>query len=396
MRRTHVGIALAATVVGAGIVGGCKKLDTTAEAPAAEPVITVGPENIAIVTTTDIRSGPAISGSLQPIDRATLRAEVAGSVQRMDVDAGQRVKAGQVLARLDDTAVRDAFLSAKSALHTAEASLENARRNAERATRLAAAGALPERELENARLTVTSSEGIVADARARLALAEKQLNNTIVRAPFAGIVSDRPADPGDIVQVGTPLITVVEPRRLRLEAAVPAEQVGRLSAGMAVEFAVAGFEQRFTGKIERINPVVDSTTRQVRIYVAIPNAEQRLVAGLFAEGRVATAQTQALAVPGAAVDERGIAPIVRRIANGRVAEATVTLGVRDEVAENVEIRSGIAEGDTVLVGTSQAVTPGVRIRVLQPQERAPAAAPAPATSAPAPAPAPPAQEEASQ
>jgi RND family efflux transporter MFP subunit len=353
--------ALAATLA----LGGCKakKTDATTET-AAEPVVAVRQENLAIVADTELRSGPVISGSLEAERQATVRAEVAGAVTAMLVDAGQRVKRDQLIGRLDDTAVRDAYLSARSAVRTAEAALENARRNADRANRLSEAGALPARDLENARWAVTNAESGLADAQARLASSEKQVNHTTLRAPFDGVLSDRPADPGDVVQLGTPLFTVVDPRGLRLEATVPAEQIGRLRIGMPVEFTVAGFTRRFNGRIERINPVVDPTTRQVRIYVTVPNQEQTLVAGLFAEGRVATESARAAAIPIAAIDNRGTAPIVRRIRQGRIVETPVTLGVRDEGAELVEIRSGLAAGDTVLVGTTQAVTPGAKIRIL--------------------------------
>lgn len=354
-------IALAA-VLG---LGGCKtkKTDAATET-AAEPVVAVRRENLAVVADTELRSGPVISGSLEPERQATVRAEVAGAVTAMLVDAGQRVKRDQLIGHLDDTAVRDAYLSARSAVRTAEASLENARRNADRASRLSDAGALPARDLENARWAVTNAEGALADAQARLASAEKQVGHTTLRAPFDGVLSDRPADPGDVVQLGTPLFTVVDPRGLRLEANMPAEQIGRLRVGMPVEFTVGGFIRRFAGRIERINPVVDPATRQVRIYVTVPNQEQALVAGLFAEGRVATEVARAVAIPIAAVDNHGTTLIVRRIKQGRVVETPVTLGVRDEEAELVEVRSGLAAGDTVLVGTTQAVTPGAKVRML--------------------------------
>ena len=140
---------------------------------------------------------------------------------------------------------------------------------------------------------------------ARLAAAQEQLEDTRVRAPFDGVVSERQADAGDVVQLGAALFSIVDPRRLRLEASVPAEQIGRLRQGTEVEFSVTGVDRRITGRIDRINPVVDSATRQVRIYVAIPNPDQTLVAGLFAEGRVATDTKRAVAVPITAIDSRG-------------------------------------------------------------------------------------------
>ena len=322
---------LSTAVAAALLLAGCNR-DDGASATAtetAEAVVTVGPENIAVATLSELRSGPAISGSLAPEQVATVRAEVGGSVIRTYADAGERVKRGQVLARLDDRTVEETFLSARSAVRTAETALQLARRNLERTERLEQAGALAERDLETARLEVTNAEGTLADARARLSNAQEQLEDTRVRAPFDGIVSERQADAGDVVQVGAELFSIVDPSRLRLEASVPADQIGRLRKGTEVEFSVTGLDRRITGVIERINPVVDPTTRQVRIYVAIPNMDEALVAGLFAEGRVATDTKRAVAVPVAAIDSRGNTPTVHRIEAGRVAESEVQLGVRD-------------------------------------------------------------------
>jgi RND family efflux transporter MFP subunit len=366
MNRHRFPAALAAALLLAGLAGCNRGDDVSASATeTAETVVTVGPENIAITTLAELRSGPTISGSLEPEQSATVRAEVSGSVLRTFVDAGERVRRGQLLANLDDRAVEEGFLSSRSAVRSAESALAVARRNLQRTERLAQAGALPERDLENAQLDVTNAEGALADARARLAAAQEQLGDTRVRAPFDGVVSERQADAGDVVQLGAALFSIVDPRRLRLEASVPAEEIGRLRHGTEVEFTVTGVDRRITGHIERINPVVDSTTRQIRIYVAIPNLDEALVAGLFAEGRVATDTKRAVAVPVGAIDSRGTTPKVHLIKRGRVAEAEVQPGVRDEAAELVEIQAGVAAGDTVLLGSAQGVTLGSRIRVLQ-------------------------------
>ena len=353
---------LAALVLG---VIGCKgKANETAMA-AADPVVMVGRENIAVATLKELRSGPPISGTLQPRVEAKLRSEISGPVQQTFADEGQRVRRGTLLARIDDNSVRDTYLSAKSAVRTAESSLQNAQRNGERATRLEKAGALPERDLETALWNVTNAEGALADAKARLASAEKQLSHTEVRSAIDGQVSDRQVAPGDVVQVGTVLFTIIDLRTLRLEATVPVEELGRLKPGVPVEFGVSGFDRQFTGKIERINPAVDPSTGQVRIYVTIPNLEQSLKAGLFAEGRVATDARRAVAVPISAVDRRGTAPVIHRLKGGKVDVVSVQLGVRDEAAELVEVSAGLAQGDTVLLGSAQGVTEGTPVRVSQ-------------------------------
>jgi RND family efflux transporter MFP subunit len=341
----------------------CKPKATDSGMAAADPEVMIGRENVAVADSAELRSGPAISGSLEPRVAATVRAEIMGPVERTYVDEGQQVRRGVLLARINDTSVRDAYLSARSAVRTAQSGLQNARRNAERASRLAQAGALADRDLEAAVQNQTTAEGALADAQARLASAQKQLGNTEVRSPIDGIVSEKQVTAGDVVQIGGAMFTIVDLRTLRLEATVPVEEIGRLKIGTPVEFGVSGFDRRFTGKIERINPAVDPATRQVRIYVSIPNAEHSLVAGLFAEGRVATDSRRAVAVPASAVDRRGTSPVIHRIKGGKVDVVPVELGVQDEAAELVEIHSGVAKGDTVLLGSAQAVTPGSPVRI---------------------------------
>ena len=363
MKRLSVLAALAL------FLGGCKGKAGETETASTEPVVMIGRENIAVARLAELRSGPAISGTLEPKVDAKLRAEISGAVDRTFADEGMRVRRGMLLARIDDSAVRDAYLSAKSAVRTAEAALKNAQRNAERASRLAKAGALPERDLETALWNATNAEGALADAQARLASAEKQLDHTQVRATIDGVVSERQVAAGDVVQVGSAMFTIVDLRTLRLEATVPVEELGRLRQGSPVEFGVAGFDRQFTGRIERINPAVDAATRQVRIYVNVPNAEQSLVAGLFAEGRVATDARRAVAVPLSAVDRRGTAPVIHRVKSGKVDVVSVQLGVSDEAAELIEVSAGLAQGDTVLLGSAQGVTPGAAVQVTQDEVR---------------------------
>lgn len=354
-------------MVGLALIS-CKKKPTDSAMAPADPVVLVGRENIAVAKLEELRSGPPITGTLEAKTEARVRAELAGQVKRTFADEGQRVRGGTLLARLDDTAVRDAYLSAKSAVRSAESALQNAQRNAERAGRLAQAGALPERDLETAQLNATNADGGLADAQARLALAGKQLASTMVRAPISGAVSERAVDAGDVVQVGAALFTLVDLSSLRLEATVPVEEIDRLKAGSPVEFSVSGYDRRFSGRIERINPAVDPATRQVRIYVAIPNADRSLVSGLYAEGRVATDARRTVAVPVSAVDRRGTAPVMHRLKGGKVDVVPVRLGVRDEATELVEILSGVAPGDTVLLGSAQGVTEGAAVRISDEEE----------------------------
>lgn len=335
---------------GVALAAGCHEGagETAAKGP---PPAVIGPENVAVAVDTTLTAGPLLSGTLEPELAANLRSELSGSVTEVLADDGQSVQRGQILIRIDDAALRDAYVSARAALRSAEATAQVARRNAERAERLRAAGAVADREVEEAQTTATTADGQVADARARLASAEKQLAKTVLRAPFAGVVGNVTVSEGDVVQAGTPLLSVLGPTTLRLEASVPAENIAAVKPGTDVQFTVSGFGTRaFAGKIQRVSPAVDPATRQVRVIVSIANADRALVAGLFADGRVATERRQAVVVPLAAIDSRGIRATVVRLTGGRVERVEVEAGLEDRVSERVEIRRGVAAGDTVLLG----------------------------------------------
>ena len=363
VHRVRSPLALAA-LAALGLAAGCRRdPDANAEQPTGSVTI-LGPESVVVLDSVTLKSGPAISGTLTAEREARVRAQVAGTVTATYPEQGQRVAQGAVLARIDDQAVRDAYFSARSQVRSAQLAQQVAQRNRERSETLARAGAIADRDLETATWNATNAEAQLADAKARLASAEQQLQYTTVRAPFAGVVSERSASAGDVLQTGGALYTIIDPASLRFDGTVPAEQVGQLERGAPVEFAVTGYPGKvFEGKIDRINPSADPATRQVRVYVSVPNADQRLVAGLYAEGRVGAAVRRAIVAPASAVDQRGVTPTVLRIRQGRVEQVTVQLGVRDEADDRIELRSGVAAGDTLLLGNAAGVLPGAAVRV---------------------------------
>jgi RND family efflux transporter MFP subunit len=357
------------------LASACQQQSNAAEADssAAEPML-VGVENVAVAESTQLRSGPAISGSLQPHWSATVRAEVPGAVIRTYAERGERVGNGALLARIDDRAIRDTYLSARSAARTAEAASAQAQRDLERTASLVKAGAVAQQAEEQQRVAAQNAESALADAQARLASAEKQLRATEVRAPDAGVVSDRSVQAGDVVQPGAELFTIVDPSRMKLEAAVPAQLLSEVRIGAPVEFTVTGYADRvFTGRVDRVSPMADPTTGQVQITVALPNTAGELVGGLFAQGRVASQSRHGIVIPESAVDVRGLRPVVRVLAEGLVARKEVVLGLRDDATERVEVTAGIAAGDTLLLGAAQGIAPGTPVRVRPVTDTPPAA-----------------------
>lgn len=351
------------------VAAACSKGGETASDSAAAETMTVGVENIAIVTMGALQSGPTISGSIAPEREASVRAQISGSVLQTLVDQGQAVRAGQTLARIEAGGLQDVFLSARAGVTSANNSADIARRELERSQKLFAAGAIAERDMEQARRNRIAASAALADARARLATAQKQVGNTNVTAPISGVVSERAVSAGDVVQPGAPLYTVVDPRSMRLEGSVPAELLSQVRLGAPVTFTVNGYPGRtFTGRVTRINPTADPATRQVRILISIPNAEGRLVGGLFATGRVASESKTGMIAPVTAVDSRSSTPAVFRVKGGKVERVAVQLGVKDDASERVEIQSGVQAGDTLLVGAAQGITPGTIVNVSTPSD----------------------------
>jgi RND family efflux transporter MFP subunit len=364
-RHAGLGLALVLTLAASLAAGACSRQEE-AEAKAVNappPAVEVGRENIVPVTEQEIATGPLISGTLTAENEATVKAEVAGAVLQVTSEIGNAVKQGQVIARLEDTTLREAVLSAESAVKSAEAALDVAQREATRTANLVKGGALPDREVETTQNAVTAAQAQLANAKAQQATARKQLDKATVRSPMSGIVAERAANRGDIVSTGDPLYKIIAPSSMQLNAAVPAEALSAIRVGLPVDFTVRGYETPFEGRIERISPTADPVTRQVSIYVSIPNKGGRLVAGLFAEGRVARQTKRALVVPATAVNTSSKEPWVMRIKDGKAEKVTVALGLRDAQTERVELASGVQAGDQLLVGASQALTPGTPVKV---------------------------------
>jgi RND family efflux transporter MFP subunit len=311
-----------------------------------------------------ISSGPSLSGELSAERSASVRSEVSGSVVQVYVEAGQRVESGAPLARIDATTASAAELSARTGVTASEASAAQAKKELDRSERLNAAGAIADRDLENARLSYSTAMAQLANVKSAYAQASKQLRSATVRAPFAGVVAGNVVSAGDVVAPGAALFTVVDPKSMRLSASVPAGQIGQIRIGMPVSFTVSGYaDRKFTGSVTRVSPVADPTTRQVQILASIPNSAGTLVGGLFAEGRVNAESRSALVLPATAIDQRGAKPAVLRLRAGRVERVTVTLGIRDDQRENYEITQGLQRGDTVLIGAAQAIGEGKQVRI---------------------------------
>ncbi len=319
-----------------------------ADARATLPLL-IAPEDLITVRPDSRAHGPLITGSIQPERRADLRAEVAAVVMQVAKENGETVRTGDLLVRLDDTAIRENLGSAQESARAARQALEQAQRQVERLKTLQAQGMSPMQALEDAEVRRNNAQSEVAAAESRVVTARQQLRRTEVRAPFDGVVSERKVSVGDTVQTGRELIKVVDPRSMRFEGLVSADRMHELKLGQAVSFRVNGYPQdEFAGIVKRVDAAANATTRQVEVLVGFAGSDAPRVAGLYAEGRIASAVERVLSIPENSVVRVGEATHVWRLQDNSLRRIAVKLGERDERRGDYPVRAGLAEGDRIL------------------------------------------------
>lgn len=369
-------LSLLLTAVLAGCGGGGATPggpDAAASAPAA---LLLSPADVMTMAPSRLATGPVLTGSLQPERRADLRAEISAVVLEVRRDNGDAVPAGEVLVRLDDTAIRDSLNAANEAVRVAQAALEQTDRLLARQQTLASQGMVSAQALDDVQLRRINAANELVAARARAAQAQQQQARTLVRAPFAGVVSERQVSAGDTASVGKALLKVIDPASLRFEALVSADDAAQLRVGQKAVFRVNGMgDARFDGTLKRIDAAANTTTRQVAVAVTFDDAAAApRVAGLFAEGHVLTADREVLMLPPGAVVRSGDRTEAWRLQGNKLEKVAVQLGERDARSGDWPVRAGLAAGERVLRN------PGSNLTAGQAVEYGPAAKPASAAS----------------
>ena len=330
-----------------------------------------------------------LSGTLLSLDQAKVSSEAAGVVQSVPIQIGTDVRPGTVLVQLDSREKQYALDSAESSLRQTEAQLgmapgqtkppadeeiasvrsaaatrDDARANFERASRLMTRGLLAPVDLETAqsRLKVAEAsyqqvfdsaralKASLTDRRASYELAKKKLADTSIRAPVAGIVSERLVQPGEYIQTNTPVAVVVQINPLKLRTALQEKYAGLIVQKLPVDFKVESFPSEvFHGELAHVSPAVDQATRTFVVEALVDNRDQRLKPGFFAKGVLTTSRDSN--VP--AVTEDAIATLagvssVYVIEKNAIRQQQVTLGVKQ--GKLVEIVDGL-KGDEVLAAS---------------------------------------------
>ncbi len=346
-----------------------------------------------------------LAGTLLSPDQAKVSAEAAGVVREVVVEIGSRVRAGDPLVKLEPRELALALARAESALRqtraqlgmhgpldsgddpppddeigsvkNALATLKDAQANGERAKELHKRGIMSPVDLQTAETrlkvaeaayqsavdTVRGQKALLQDRRASYDLATKKLNDTVVRAPISGVVSDRPVQVGEFISERTPVATIVQMNPLKLRTGVQERHAGVIEVGQPVQFRVESFgDTVFNGKVAYVSPAVDTTMRTFTIEALVDNADYRLKPGFFAKGIILTRMDQGvLAVPEVTVSTLAGVSSVYVIRDGKVRQQPVTLGVRQ--GNLWEVVEGLKGDETLAANRLNELATGVSVRV---------------------------------
>jgi RND family efflux transporter MFP subunit len=391
--RWLAGVSLSLVVV-ASCSGAAGQARGDASRSAAVAVSTAPVQHISIQRTVDL------AGTLISPDQAKVSAEAPGVVESVSVQLGDEVRKGQELVRLAPRELELALQRAESALRqteaqlgmsgadsqplpddriatirTAAANLDDARTQNTRAEQLAGRGLLAGAEVEATRTrlkvaeaayesaleTVRSLKASLQDRRAAYELAQKKLNDAVIKAPVAGAVSERLVQPGEFIKEDTPVVTLVQMDPLKLSTAAQEKYAGVLKPGMAVQFTVESYpNEMFRGRIVSVSPAVDQATRTFVVEAELPNPDHRLKPGFFAKGVILTHIDQnVVAAPDDAVSTLAGVSTVFVIENGKVKPQTVTVGVHQ--GNLFEIVDGLKGGETLAASNLSQLAAGVAV-----------------------------------
>ncbi len=328
------------------------------------------PVAVARITREDLYKEVTIPADFRPYLQVELHAKVSGYVDQINVDIGDEVKAGQLLARLEVPELRDELARAKAAEKRAVADYKAAHLVH---TRLEAVNKdqpnlVAQQELDAAEAKDGTTEAAIAGAKAEVERVQTLLAYTHITAPFDGVITHRYADPGSLIQAGTasdtqsmPLVRLSDNYRLRLRIPVPVDNVKDIKLGDTVEVRVDSLRGKpFTGIISRVTQKVDEDTRTMITEIDVPNPKLELVPGMYANVVLKMERRpQALAIPTETISADKNPSVYVVNGNQEIEERPVTLGL--ETPTKYEVIAGLKEGDLVMIGDRSQIKPGQKV-----------------------------------
>lgn len=373
-QRKHLVIAAlaAAALAAAGFAAVRGKAAPKPAAVAAAPAVEFLQDDLYIVEPQSLQATLPLTGTLSPLVEATLKAKVAGELVQVSVREGETVRQGQVLARIDPTEVQARVAARQADVEAAKAQLVWAQKNRATQNALLEKKFISQNAFDNVQSSYDVAVAKLRAAEADLVVASKTLGDSVLVAPFAGVVSQRHAQAGERVALDGKVLTLVDLTRFELEAAVPAALIGKIRIGQPVTFRVDGFGERaFDGRIDRINPATVAGSRAINVYAVIGNADGLLRGGLFAQGAASLEKIDgAIVIPASAVREEIGRNYVYALVDGKVRKKVVKTGPADPAGRR-QVFDGLAAGDRIVRINLGSIREGVDARLSGP---APAAA----------------------
>jgi RND family efflux transporter MFP subunit len=350
-----VGIIVSLAVVAALAIGVglrvTKRAAAETPAGAAQPVtLEFGQADVATVEAKALSRWLPVSGTLQPVNQATVKAKVSGEIRQVTVREGETVKVGQVLARFD-TSDLDAKLNDRvGALESSRAQLALAEKTRAQNLLLLKQNFISQTAFDSAESNLSVNQGALKSIEAQAQLARNALRDAVVVTTLAGTVAKRHVQPGEKVNFDSPLFTIVDLGRMEVQAMVPTNDIPEIVIGMPVELSIEGFgERRFKGEVERINPMTEAGTRAILVFVQIPNPDAVLRGGMFATGRIRLAEGSPVpTLPDTAIRTEAGQNFVWAIENGKLLKRIVVIGKRDEGAGRTELKTALPSGMLIL------------------------------------------------
>jgi membrane fusion protein (multidrug efflux system) len=302
------------------------------------------------------------TGELAAPDRALIAAEVDGRITAVHVDEGAKVAAGQALLAIDPEKRKLDADSATAQLRDAEASLEVALREYERAKALHDQGIASDSLLDQRGTELSRAQARRDSALAAAGVANRSLRDASVRAPFAGLVARREVSRGDYVRTGQSLLEVVALDPIEVEFSVAERDSARVQPGQPVTVSVEPYpNEKFVGAVSAVSPVIDPRTRTMRVKARIPNQDGRLRPGLFARTDLGVAKRSGVVlVPEEAILQRADGEVLFVVgADDRVKRVVVKTGMQRD--GRIEIVEGVRGNETVVVRGHSALIDGAQV-----------------------------------
>lgn len=362
------------------------KIETSAAVQARAAEVVVPPVTAAKAEMRAISPKVVLTGAIRPANEVDVVSRTSGRVVSVSKRVGDSVRAGEVLAMVEQDVALLQVRQASAALEAAQANLMNAQRNAESAEALAKDANIPDVQLVGSRAGLKAAQAQVRSTEVALELAKNTLENTRITSPISGVVTRKNVNVGAMVSPGGAgpsaiLFQVQDTSRLKLEATVEERELQFVKIGAPVKIRVDAWEgETFGGKVSALSPSLDAVSRRAFVEVEVEPVQGKLRPNMFAQGElVQEGLRQVLAIPRTALVRGKEVPTVFLLKDSSVESKEIRLGASD--GQYVAVLEGVQEGEAVVTSGQSRLSEGLKVVVMNQTTEAPKAAQAPAQAA---------------